>query len=264
MTEKKKERKPQTGATNIGGTPRLTPIKISISSSTLPSLNDSPMVKTISYAITESARKPKEDRAKRQVPGSSTWGGKPITGRKFITEHQGLFIDPIDRPSDEHLQFLKPLPGFETARKAQRDGSVLKLMALAKSKRFGTVSTMLTCFKYHPGTYIEFNDFSQHLRKRNIDEHFGPDEQKLVFEKFDPGRGEKIAVDDLLEYIAEKSISSSVQNRDELEVTADLLERMAQAKKIAKLQVYYYSCADKPATSVHPDPIILFPLSLLL
>jgi len=231
-----KERKAQTGATNIKGTPRDQALSKSQSLPIVLPMN--PMEKTISGFIStrDNETITSYDKLKREVSGASTWGGKPITGRKFITEHEGMFRDPTTQQSNEHLQFLKPLPGFETARKAQRDSAVLKLISLAKSKRFGTVSTMLQAFSYHPGSYIDYEDFSNHLRKRNIDENFGAHEQKLVFEKFDPGKGEKIAVDELLEYVAEKSLSESVQNRDELAVTADLLERLANAKKLAKLQ----------------------------
>ncbi len=53
----------------------------------------------------------------------------------------------------------------------------------------------------NPGSLITKEEFSNNLRRRNIDNEFNDEDQRLFFEKFDPHGNNKIQVDDIYEYI---------------------------------------------------------------
>lgn len=130
---------------------------------------------------------------------------------------------------------LKPPPGVETARRANRDKSVQKLIELAKS-RYGSVEKLLITFDHHPGEWIKFEDFSKNLAKRNLDKdgNFGLEEQQLLFEKFGvKGYPNMIPVDDVLEYVSSKWLRGQLSDS---EIQYEIFEKLAKARKEAKLQ----------------------------
>lgn len=114
------------------------------------------------------------------VPGSATWVGAKVTPRDFRSEHTLNYTDPISRETRDIVFELKPPPGQDTARRANRDKAVQKFIELARI-RYGSVGKMLVRFKLHPGHWVNFDEFSNNLRKRNIDKNFSEEEQKLFF-----------------------------------------------------------------------------------
>ena len=173
------------------------------------------------------------------VSGSATWGGAKVTARDFRSEHTFNYTDPNCRVTRDIVFEMKPPPGQDTARRANRDKAVQKFIELARS-RYGSVGKMLVRFKLHPGHWVDFDEFSNNLRKRNIDKSFNEEEQKLFFEKFCDLKTVRdrnpcdnlIAVDDILEYVSEKDSRGGLNSS---EIQYELFDRLSKLKKEAKL-----------------------------
>ena len=84
------------------------------------------------------------------VPGSATWVGAKVTARDFRSEHTLNYTDPNSRETRDVVFELKPPPGQDTARLANRDKAVQKFIEIARN-RYGSVGKMLVRFKLHPG-----------------------------------------------------------------------------------------------------------------
>merc|ERR1711871_448331 len=99
---------------------------------------------------------------------------------------------------------------------------------------------MLVRFKLHPGHWVDFEEFSNNLRKRNIDKNFNEEEQRLFFEKFCDLKNVRdrnvcenlIAVDDILEYVSEKDFRGTLNSS---EIQYELFERLSKLKEEARL-----------------------------
>ena len=173
------------------------------------------------------------------VPGSATWVGAKVTARDFRSEHTLNYTDPNSRDTKDVVFELKPPPGQDTARRANRDKAVQKFIELAKN-RYGSVGKMLVRFKLHPGHWVDFDEFSNNLRKRNIDKNFKEEEQRLFFEKFCDLKDVRdrnvsnnlIAVDDILDYVSEKNSRGGLNSS---EIQYELFERLSKLKKEARL-----------------------------
>ena len=173
------------------------------------------------------------------VPGSATWVGAKVTARDFRSEHTLNYTDPNSRETRDVVFELKPPPGQDTARLANRDKAVQKFIEIARN-RYGSVGKMLVRFKLHPGHWVDFEEFSNNLRKRNIDKNFNEEEQRLFFEKFCDLKNVRdrnvcenlIAVDDILEYVSEKDFRGTLNSS---EIQYELFERLSKLKKEARL-----------------------------
>ena len=172
-------------------------------------------------------------RIKREVDGSSCWRGDPIAPLQYKTDYGMSFEDPSKTIHEQHeFEHTQP-PGAATERRSRQLGAVEKFMRIAQS-RYGSVSKMFLVFKKVPGDYISFKEFHENISRRGMDNEFTKDYQQLVFNKFAKkvGTGDTmVPIDDLLEYVAEKSISADVPKRDSSEVTCALFERLAQIRQ---------------------------------
>eukprot|EP00602_Paraphysomonas_sp_CaronLab_P000610 CAMPEP_0185022386 /NCGR_PEP_ID=MMETSP1103-20130426/5101_1 /TAXON_ID=36769 /ORGANISM="Paraphysomonas bandaiensis, Strain Caron Lab Isolate" /LENGTH=663 /DNA_ID=CAMNT_0027554433 /DNA_START=93 /DNA_END=2084 /DNA_ORIENTATION=- len=174
---------------------------------------------------------------------TSTWKVEARNIPEYTTEKLTQYTDPKTRHMESAK--IKP-PDYEAQRESLRMKAVDKFEMLAK-KRYGSMKGLFTALKKDATSKLTLDEFSEHLRKRNMDLYFPRDEQRLLFELFDKDHSNRVQISDLLEHsqsMDDSSIPSGTRWKSE---TKDLIfskideqrgkEKLVQSPRQTKLQL---------------------------
>jgi hypothetical protein len=135
-----KERKPQTGASNLNSS-RLTSTKNGKPA------NESNFVRTLSHRVIASEKHAKPNttnKKERTIKGAATWGPSEVYERDFTSTHHASYLNPIGIADDPHK--FRSLTTEQIATQNEenriRRMAVENMVKIAKSTH-GTMASML-------------------------------------------------------------------------------------------------------------------------
>ena len=105
--------------------------------------------------------------------------------RDFQTQNSEAFRDPRNGTDLQEMQedaIEEERAHWEAERDQQKGEALNKLGKIAKNK-FGNMSNMLRTFKKNTSDTITLPEFSEHLRRRKLDQQLPPEDQELIFEQ---------------------------------------------------------------------------------
>jgi hypothetical protein len=135
---------------------------------------------------------------------------------------KNLFLD------EEEMDTLKR-EKKENAKKLQIE-IVKKLCGIAKEK-FGNFNNMFRAFKKSPGDIITLYEFSEHLRRKNLDTVFPYSDQELIFECYDLKNEGAIPVGTVLKSMTELEAYEAATTEDKLELRNFLKDALEEKRK---------------------------------
>lgn len=173
----------------------------------------------------------------RQLTELATWKVQNQFNKKeqFSTTLKDSYQDPAKVKNlfldEEEMDSLKRAKE-DNVKKLHID-NVKKLCGIAKEK-FGNSNNMFRAFKKAPGDIITLYEFSEHLRRKNLDTVFPYSDQELIFECYDLKKEGAIPVSTVLKSMTELEAYEAATTEDKLELRNFLKEQLEERRKQKK------------------------------
>ena len=167
--------------------------------------------------------------------------------RDFQTENSSVYRDPRNSPDVQEMH-EDAIEEERVQWEAQRDelkGKALNRLGTIAKDKFGNMSNMLRTFKKSTSDTITLPEFSEHLRRRKLDQQLPQEDQELIFEQLNASARGSIDSGLLCKTVDELSGISKHDAGDAKEMREFLEESIEAARKEKEAAKAYESTREK-------------------